>query len=54
MTVNDHRICYDYAFVRYVSQQVNTISWNETGEYILSGSDDTNLVITNPYNRKVG
>ncbi|XP_067300234.1 DDB1- and CUL4-associated factor 6 isoform X3 [Pseudorasbora parva] len=32
---------------------VNTISWNETGEYILSGSDDTNLVITNPYNRKV-
>lgn len=32
---------------------VNTISWNDTGEYILSGSDDTNLVITNPYNRKV-
>ncbi|XP_059896227.1 DDB1- and CUL4-associated factor 6 isoform X4 [Gadus macrocephalus] len=32
---------------------VNTISWNETGEYILSGSDDTFLVITNPYNRKV-
>jgi len=36
-----------------VSLKVNTISWNETGEYILSGSDDTNLVITNPYNRKV-
>ncbi|XP_069034825.1 DDB1- and CUL4-associated factor 6 isoform X6 [Lepisosteus oculatus] len=32
---------------------VNTICWNDTGEYILSGSDDTNLVITNPYNRKV-
>ncbi|XP_056145320.1 DDB1- and CUL4-associated factor 6 isoform X2 [Lampris incognitus] len=32
---------------------VNTISWNDTGEYILSGSDDTFLVITNPYNRKV-
>uniref|UniRef100_A0AAY4ARW1 Uncharacterized protein n=1 Tax=Denticeps clupeoides TaxID=299321 RepID=A0AAY4ARW1_9TELE len=32
---------------------VNTISWNDTGAYILSGSDDTNLVITNPYNRKV-
>ncbi|XP_019602951.2 DDB1- and CUL4-associated factor 6 isoform X12 [Rhinolophus sinicus] len=32
---------------------VNTICWNETGEYILSGSDDTKLVISNPYNRKV-
>uniref|UniRef100_A0A6J0UZS6 DDB1- and CUL4-associated factor 6 isoform X4 n=1 Tax=Pogona vitticeps TaxID=103695 RepID=A0A6J0UZS6_9SAUR len=32
---------------------VNTICWNDTGEYILSGSDDTNLVITNPYSRKV-
>uniref|UniRef100_A0A671FZ98 DDB1 and CUL4 associated factor 6 n=1 Tax=Rhinolophus ferrumequinum TaxID=59479 RepID=A0A671FZ98_RHIFE len=31
---------------------VNTICWNETGEYILSGSDDTKLVISNPYNRK--
>lgn len=39
--------------VFYVSLKVNTISWNDTGEYILSGSDDTNLVITNPYNRKV-
>ncbi|XP_037136689.1 DDB1- and CUL4-associated factor 6 isoform X3 [Syngnathus acus] len=32
---------------------VNTISWNETGEYILSGSDDTFLAITNPYKKKV-
>ncbi|KAJ8351773.1 hypothetical protein SKAU_G00232490 [Synaphobranchus kaupii] len=32
---------------------VNTICWNDTGEYILSGSDDTNLAISNPYNRKV-
>ncbi|KAJ3592003.1 hypothetical protein NHX12_007133 [Muraenolepis orangiensis] len=36
-----------------LSFQVNTISWNDTGEYLLSGSDDTFLVITNPYNRKV-
>lgn len=34
--------------------QVNTICWNDTGEYILSGSDDTFLVISNPYNKKVG
>ncbi|KAM5236128.1 DDB1- and CUL4-associated factor 6 isoform 4-T4 [Ctenodactylus gundi] len=32
---------------------VNTICWNDTGEYILSGSDDTKLVISNPYSRKV-
>ncbi|XP_030637609.1 DDB1- and CUL4-associated factor 6-like [Chanos chanos] len=32
---------------------VNTLCWNNTGEYLLSGSDDTNLVITNPYSRKV-
>ncbi|KAM3934421.1 DDB1- and CUL4-associated factor 6 isoform 2-T5 [Leptodactylus fuscus] len=32
---------------------VNTIFWNSTGEYILSGSDDTTLVICNPYNKKV-
>ncbi|KAJ8003901.1 hypothetical protein DPEC_G00153210 [Dallia pectoralis] len=32
---------------------VNTICWNDTGEYILSGSDDEKLVITNPYSRKV-
>uniref|UniRef100_A0A2K6NJU5 DDB1 and CUL4 associated factor 6 n=1 Tax=Rhinopithecus roxellana TaxID=61622 RepID=A0A2K6NJU5_RHIRO len=29
------------------------ICWNDTGEYILSGSDDTRLVISNPYSRKV-
>lgn len=27
---------------------VNTICWNKTGEYILSGSDDDNLCITKP------
>ncbi|XP_078514458.1 DDB1- and CUL4-associated factor 6 isoform X2 [Lissotriton helveticus] len=32
---------------------VNSISWNDTGEYILSGSDDTHLVISNPYNKKI-
>ncbi|XP_046886819.1 DDB1- and CUL4-associated factor 6 isoform X1 [Hypomesus transpacificus] len=32
---------------------VNTICWNGTGEYILSGSNDNNLVITNPFSRKV-
>ncbi|KAJ8954049.1 hypothetical protein NQ318_004353 [Aromia moschata] len=32
---------------------VNTICWNETGEYILSGSDDQHLVITNGYNYEV-
>jgi len=37
-----------------LSPQVNTISWNNTGEYLLSGSDDTFLVISNPYNKKVG
>uniref|UniRef100_A0A8C5P6U1 DDB1 and CUL4 associated factor 6 n=1 Tax=Leptobrachium leishanense TaxID=445787 RepID=A0A8C5P6U1_9ANUR len=32
---------------------VNSICWNHTGEYILSGSDDTSLVISNPFNKKV-
>ncbi|KAF4111880.1 DDB1- and CUL4-associated factor 6-like [Onychostoma macrolepis] len=32
---------------------VNTICWNDTGEYILSGSEDRNLFITDPYSRKV-
>ncbi|KAM5179703.1 DDB1- and CUL4-associated factor 6 isoform 2-T3 [Mantella aurantiaca] len=32
---------------------VNSICWNSTGEYLLSGSDDTTLVICNPYNKKV-
>lgn len=32
---------------------VNTICWNDTGEYILSGSDDQCLVITNGHNYNV-
>lgn len=32
---------------------VNKICWNDTGECILSGSNDTKLVISNPYSRKV-
>ncbi|XP_067945714.1 DDB1- and CUL4-associated factor 6-like [Watersipora subatra] len=32
---------------------VNTIAWNSSGEYILSGSDDLKLVVTNPFNGKV-
>ena len=33
---------------------VNTLSWNERGTLLLSGSDDHRLVITNPFNyRKV-
>lgn len=32
---------------------VNTICWNSTGEYILSGSDDQHLVITNGHDYKV-
>lgn len=32
---------------------VNSICWNETGEYILSGSDDQHLVVTHGYNFKV-
>lgn len=32
---------------------VNTISWNSTGEYILSGSDDQHLVITSGYDYKI-
>lgn len=32
---------------------VNTVSWNQTGEYILSGSDDQTIVVTNPYTGKV-
>nr|CAD7587073.1 unnamed protein product [Timema genevievae] len=32
---------------------VNSLCWNETGEYILSGSDDQHLVVTNGYNYKV-
>ncbi|XP_046393226.1 DDB1- and CUL4-associated factor 6-like isoform X2 [Ischnura elegans] len=32
---------------------VNTISWNRTGEYILSGSDDQHIVLTNAYSYRV-
>ncbi|KAM4601906.1 DDB1- and CUL4-associated factor 6-like [Polymixia lowei] len=32
---------------------VNSLCWNDTGEYILSGSDDGNLVITNPHSQIV-
>lgn len=32
---------------------VNSIVWNETGDRILSGSDDQKLVITNPFTSKV-
>ncbi|KAK0163937.1 hypothetical protein PV328_002620 [Microctonus aethiopoides] len=32
---------------------VNSICWNNTGELILSGSDDQHLVLTNVYNYKV-
>lgn len=32
---------------------VNTISWNETGEYLLSGSDDQHLVISDAFTYKV-
>lgn len=33
--------------------QVNTICWNDSGQSILSGSDDQHLVISNPFNGKV-
>ncbi|XP_064628724.1 DDB1- and CUL4-associated factor 6-like isoform X2 [Lineus longissimus] len=32
---------------------VNTICWNDVGNYILSGSDDQHLIITNPFTKKV-
>lgn len=32
---------------------VNTICWNDTGEYLLSGSDDQHLIITNAHNYKI-
>lgn len=31
---------------------VNTICWNETGQYLLSGSDDQHLVISEPWTGK--
>ena len=33
--------------------QVNTICWNDTGQLILSGSDDQHLVVVNPFSGKV-
>ena len=32
---------------------VNTITWNESGHYILSGSDDHRLIVTEPYTKRV-
>lgn len=32
---------------------VNTVSWNEKGQYLLSGSDDQTIVVTNPFNGQV-
>ena len=32
---------------------MNTVVWNETGQFLLSGSDDHRLLITEPYSRKV-
>lgn len=32
---------------------VNTITWNDRGQYILSGSDDQSLVITDPFEEKI-
>lgn len=33
--------------------QVNTIAWNESGEYLLSGADDCHLNIYRPSNGQV-
>ncbi|KAI8116731.1 DDB1- and CUL4-associated factor 6 [Lucilia cuprina] len=32
---------------------VNTIHWNSTGEYLISGSDDQFIAVTNPNNQEV-
>ncbi|XP_026284267.1 DDB1- and CUL4-associated factor 6 isoform X1 [Frankliniella occidentalis] len=32
---------------------VNSISWNETGEYLLSGSDDQHLIISDAFTHKI-
>lgn len=29
---------------------VNTVSWNDKGQYLLSGSDDQTIVVSNPFN----
>lgn len=32
---------------------VNTICWNDKGQYLLSGSDDQTIVISDPFTKKV-
>lgn len=32
---------------------VNTVHWNHSGEYLVSGSDDQFIAITNPHNQKI-
>lgn len=32
---------------------VNTVSWNDKGQYLLSGSDDQTIVVSNPYNGQI-
>lgn len=32
---------------------VNTVSWNDKGQYLLSGSDDQTIIVTNPYNGQI-
>ncbi|XP_055681294.1 DDB1- and CUL4-associated factor 6-like [Lutzomyia longipalpis] len=32
---------------------VNTVTWNDKGNYVLSGSDDQSLVVTNPFTGNV-
>lgn len=32
---------------------MNTISWNDKGQYLLSGSDDQTIVVTNPFTGQI-
>lgn len=32
---------------------VNTVSWNDKGQYLLSGSDDQTIVVSNPFNGNI-
>lgn len=32
---------------------MNTVSWNEKGQYLLSGSDDQTIVVTNPFTGEI-
>ena len=32
---------------------MNLLQWNETGQWILSGSDDHRIIVTEPYTGKV-